>query len=393
MINEARVRADTPGCLDQAFLDSAGSSLPPRQVLDTVIGHLRREAEVGGYRAAAECAEDLAGLRRSIARLLNASGPETIALQDSATRAWAQFFYSVPLRARDRILVAQVEYASNAVAILAQARRVGASVEVVPSDSSGQLDVEALADMLDERVRLVSLVHVPTNGGLINPVREVVELVHGVGGLVLLDACQSVGQLSLDVTALDVDAVTATGRKWLRGPRGTGFLYVRPGLIGELEPAMIDLHSAEWTGRDSYRLAPDARRFELWEADIAGRLGLKTAVDYLLDLGMDAVAATVSAKAARLRTGLAELDGVTLTDLGRQRGGIVSFTVRDVPAGDAVEGLAARGVRTSASRATSTLLDMTGRGLDAVVRMSPHYFVSDDQLDAAVRAVADLRHP
>jgi cysteine desulfurase len=387
VIDESRVRADTPGCHDQVFLDSAGSSLPPRPVLDATVWHLRREAEVGGYQAAAERAEDLRGLRAALARLINAA-PADIALTDSATRAWTQFFYSVPLKPGDRIVIGQAEYASNAVALLQQARRTGAVIETVPSDRHGQLDVDALAGLLDERVRLVSLVHVPTNGGLVNPVREVVELVHGVGGLVLLDACQSIGQLDLDVAALGgVDALTGTGRKWLRGPRGTGFLYVRPELVAALEPPVIDMHSAEWTAPGEYRLAGDATRFELWEADLAARLGLKAAVDYLLELGPAEVERTVRAKADRLRAGLAELPGVTVTDLGVQRCGIVSFTVHDVRPDQVKQALRERRVSTSVSWLGGTLLDMSRRGLDAVVRASPHYFVSDEQLDEAVQAV------
>ena len=387
MIDRDRARADTPGCLRRVFLDSAGSSLPPEPVVETVVGHLRREAEVGGYVAAEERAGDLAGLRGSVARLLG-TAPDCIALTDSATRAWAQFFYAVPLGPGDRILLSETEYASNAVAALQRARAHGALVEVVPSNASGELDLDALERMLDERVRLLSIVHVPTNGGLVNPVYEATRLAHGVGALVLVDGCQSVGQLDVNVGELDVDALSATGRKWLRGPRGTGVLYVRQALIGELEPPVVDLESATWTEPDRYRLRDDARRFELWEADVAARLGLATAVDYLLDLGVEAVAADVAARAERLRELLYAIPGVAVTDLGRHRSGIVSFTLDGVTPDDVRTALARRQVIVSVSGKPSTLLDMSRRQLDAVVRASPHYFVSDDQLEAAADAVA-----
>jgi cysteine desulfurase / selenocysteine lyase len=261
-------------------------------------------------------------------------------------------------------------------------------VEVVPSNASGEIDLDALERMLDERVRLLSIVHVPTNGGLVNPVYEATRLAHGVGALVLLDGCQSVGQLDVNVGELDVDALSATGRKWLRGPRGTGVLYVRQALIGGLEPPVVDLESATWTEPDGYRLRDDARRFELWEADVAARLGLAAAVDYLLDLGVEAVAAEVAARAERLRELLRAIPGVTVTDLGRHRSGIVSFTVDGTTPDDVRTALARTQVIVSVSGRTSTLLDMSRRQLDSVVRASPHYFVSDDQLEAAAGAVA-----
>jgi len=389
VIDLERVRAETPGCLDRVFLDSAGSSLPPEPVLQAVVGHLRREAEVGGYAAEDERTAELAGVRKALARLLGCTA-ECIALVDSATRAWTQLFYAVPLAPGDRILLSRSEYASNAIAALQRARQHGAVVEAVPADPSGELDLDALERMLDERVRIVSLVHVPTNGGLVNPVSEATELVHRVGGLVLLDACQSVGQLEVDVRNLGVDALAGTGRKWLRGPRGTGFLYVRPELVRELEPPILDLHSATWTAPDRYELAGDATRFELWESDVAAQLGLGAAVEYLLALGMDEVASAVSARATLLRSLFDDIPGVTVTDLGRRPSGIVSFVVEGVPAAAVRDALAERRITVTVSGRSSTLLDMTDRGLDALVRASPHYFVSDEQLEAAAAAVSAL---
>lgn len=389
MLDLGRVRADTPGCAGRAFLDSAGSSLPPSPVLDEMIGHLRREAEIGGYRAAAERADDLADVKGSLAQLLGAQ-PADLALVESASRAWADFFYAVPLASGDRILITEVEYASNAIAAFQRARSSGASVEVVPSTPTGEIDLDALHRMLDERVRLVSLVHAPTNGGLINPVREVVDLAHGVGALVLLDACQSVGQVPVDVRELGVDALSATGRKWLRGPRGTGFLYLRPELAQSMEPAALDLHGAQWAEETGYRLAPDASRFEFWECSVAGRLGLGAAIRYLLDLGIDEVASAVSARAEFARTELAALPGVTVRDLGGHRSGIVSFTVEGVDPNAAREVLADNDVTVTVSGRGSTWVDMTRRGLDGVLRASPHYFNTFEDLDLLVAAVAEL---
>ena len=394
MLDLNRLRADIPAYDNitwptPVFLDSAGSSLPPRAVLDTVTGHLRREAEIGGYRAANERLEDLESVKTAIGALINAD-PAGIALSDSATRSWTDFFYAVPLAPGDRILISGADYASNAIAALQRAQATGAIVEQIPSDETGQLDVEALAAMLDERVKLVSLVHIPTNGGLVNPVGEAARIAHRVGALVLLDACQSAGQLPLDVVDLDVDAMSATGRKWLRGPRGTGFLYVRPELAATMEPTRLDLHSASWTGPREYRLAADASRFELWECDVAARLGLGAAVRYLLDLGPEDVYAAVSANAEQLRKTLAQIPGVAVRDLGARHGGIVSFTIEGQIPVDIRDHLLAQDITVTVSHRGSTLLDMSARRLDSVVRASPHCFVTPDELDRFTEAVATL---
>ncbi|MGV8872318.1 MAG: aminotransferase class V-fold PLP-dependent enzyme [Rhodococcus sp. (in: high G+C Gram-positive bacteria)] len=389
MLDHDRIRRDTPGASGRVFLDSAGSSLPPTVVLDTAIAHLRREAEIGGYLAAAERQSDLAAVKTSIGALIGAPA-SSIALSDSATRAWTDFFYSVPLSPGDRILLCEAEYASNAISALHRAEVTGAIVEVVPSDESGRIDVDALATMLDDRVKLVSVVHAPTNGGLINPARAVADLAHQHGALVLLDACQSIGQMRVDVDELGVDALSATGRKWLRGPRGTGFLFLRPGLASTLHPPALDLHSAEWIDRQTYRMADDATRFEFWECDVAARLALGAAVDYLLELGIDAVEEAVVERAEYLRAGLRKIPGVTVRDLGDRKNGIVSFTVDGEEPETVRHRLEALGVSVRVSYRSSTRLDMTGRDLDSVVRASPHYFVTFAELDTMLAMLAAL---
>ncbi|OKI14854.1 aminotransferase class V [Saccharothrix sp. CB00851] len=369
------------------FLDSAGSSLPPREVLDEVIGHLRREAEVGGYVAAREREDDLEAGYGVFAELLGAR-PDEIAFTDSSTRAWLSAFDAVPLTEGDRVLFSEAEYAGTAIPILHRAREVGASAEVVPSDAFGQIHVDALKEMLDERVKLVSLVHVPTNSGLVNPAREVAEAAHEVGALVLLDACQSVGQLPVRADELGVDLIAGTGRKWLRGPRGTGVLVVRREAAARMKPRLVDLHSGEWVAPREYRLRDDARVHEIWETSVADRLGFIAAARYALAKGIDVIEREVGERAGRLREGLAALPGVTVRDPGVRKAGIVTFTVDGRTATEVRDRLAEAGVTVTVSGASSTLLDMTRRGLDEVVRASPHYFVEPAQVDQAVEAVS-----
>ncbi|WP_106187844.1 aminotransferase class V-fold PLP-dependent enzyme [Umezawaea tangerina] len=383
------VRADTPAAVDRIFLDSAGSSLPPTPVLDVQLAHLRREAEIGGYRAAYERADDLEAGYGVFAELLGAA-PDEIAFTDSATRSWLTAFDAVPLADGDRVLITEVEYAGNAVPLLRRAEETGATVETIPSDEHGQVDLDALRGLLDERVKLVSVVHVPTNGGLVNPVAGITAAAHEVGALVMLDACQSLGQFPVGLHDLGVDVLSGTGRKWLRGPRGTGVLAVRREVLPRLRPRLVDLYSGRWTSASDYELRDDARVFELWENSIAARLGLVEAARYALGLGLEAIAAEVDDRAKRLRAGLADLPGVRVRDLGERQCGLVTFTVDGVAAAEVKQRLVSQEITVTTSSLSSTRVDMTRRGLDEVVRASPHYFVSPEQVDQAIAAVSRI---
>lgn len=389
-IDVERVRAETPGCASgRIHLNNCGAGLMPHCVLDAQTEHLRLEAEVGGYEAHAARFEACEAVYDSVARLIGAK-PQEIALVENATVAWQMAFYGLPFAPGDTILTAEAEYAANYIAYIQIAKRTGARVKVVPSLESGETSVEALAAMIDPSVKLIAITHVPTNGGLVNPAAEIGKIANDAGIFYLLDACQSVGQMPIDVTEIGCDALSVTGRKFLRGPRGSGFLYVRESRLAEMEPPMLDMYSATWTGPDSYTLRPDARRFENWENNYAARLGLGAAVDYAMDLGMEAIWDRIQGLASRLRKALSALPGVTVRDIGSVQCGIVTFTV-DGMAADAVQtALAAAGFNTSVSKPSSTLLDATARNLPDMVRAAVHYYNTDAEIDALAAAVSDI---
>lgn len=390
MIDIARIRADTPASAHRAYLHNAGAALMPVQVVDAMKRHIDLEAEIGGYAAADREAERLEAVYASTARLINAS-PDEVALMENATVAWQMAFYALSFRPGDRILTAQAEYAANYVAYLQVARRSGAAVEVVPNDATGQLDVDALACMLDERVKLIAITWVPTNGGLVNPAADVGRIARAHGIPYLLDACQAVGQMPVDVEALGCDMLSATGRKFLRGPRGTGFLYVRRNLLERLEPPMIDHFAAPWVARDTYRLRDDARRFETWENNYAARLGLGAAIDYALELGIDTIEARCQVLANRLRAGLATVPDLELRDLGPAPCAIVSFTMERVEAQTVVASAGRAGVTIGASNPSSTRLDAEARSLPPLVRASPHYYNIEADVDRLIEHCRRLR--
>ncbi|MCK5366616.1 MAG: aminotransferase class V-fold PLP-dependent enzyme [Gammaproteobacteria bacterium] len=384
-----RARAQTPGCAERIHFNNCGAALMPAPVIDALKTHIDLEARIGGYEAEAAADEKVQATYSAIARMLDCSSTE-VAVVENATRGWDMVFYAFDFEAGDRILTCSAEYASNYIAYLQVARKTGAVIETIPDDAHGAVDVDALRDTIDERVKLIAITHVPTNGGLVNPAAEIGKVAREHGVPFLLDACQSAGQMPLNVKELNVDMLSATSRKFLRGPRGMGFVYVRKELIAALEPPFLDMRAATWVSPGEYRLMDDARRFENWECNVAAKIAMGTAVDYALEWGLDAIEARVAGIAAALREGLASLPDVRLRDLGTRQCGIVSFTVADMAPAVVVQGLVERGINLSVSRATSTQLDMRGRGLDALVRAGVHYYNTDEEVGRFVAALDDV---
>ncbi len=382
-----RIRADTPGVGEVLHFNNAGAGLMPGSVVEAVVEHIRLESRIGGYEAAAREAGRLSAVYDEIAGLIGAK-PGEIAIVENATVAWDQAFYALDFKPGDRILTAQAEYAANYIAFLQRARRDGVVIDVVPNDDSGGLDPVALEAMIDARTALIAVTWIPTNGGLVNPAAEVGRIAQKHGILYLLDACQAVGQMPVDVAALGCDFLSATGRKFLRGPRGTGFLYVREALIETLEPAMIDMFAATWVSRDSYELRADARRFENWENAYALRLGLGEAVRYARAIGLPAIQARAWGLAEQLRGELGEMPGVTIHDAGSERCAIVSFSVDGSDAAEIAAGLRLDGINISVSRASSTRLDAEARNLPPLLRASPHYYNTEAEVERFVAALA-----
>ena len=388
-IDIARARAESPATANVLHFNNAGAALMPTCVLDAQIEHLQLEARIGGYEAAAQENDRIEAVYGSVARLIGASADE-IALVENATVAWDMAFYALDFEPGDRILTAQAEYAANFVAFLQVAKRTGAIVEVIPSNDAGEIGCDSLEAMIDERVKLIAITHVPTNGGLVNPAAEVgaIARVHGI--TYLLDACQAVGQMPIDVNEIGCDMLSATGRKYLRGPRGSGFLYVRRDLAETLEPPMVDHAAANWVAPDRYEVIPGTRRFENWENNYAARLGLGAAIDYALDWGLEAIWRRVQDLAAPLRAGLDGIDGVTVMDIGQVKCGIVTFTVEGLEPAAVKSALADRSMNISVSQPSSTLLDAQARSLPPLLRASVHYYNSEDEVSRFIAAVADV---
>ena len=390
LFNLTDVRQETPGCAHVIHFNSAGAGLMPQTVLDAQVNHLKLEAEIGGYEAAWREEARIERAYDAVTELLNGRSRDEIAVVENATVAWDMAFHSIDFQEGDRILTAKASYVSNYIAFLLVAERHGVQIDVIPNDELGQVSADALDEMMDDRVKLIAITHIPTNNGLVNPAEAVGAIARKWDCLYLLDACQSAGQVPLDVQAIGCDMLSATGRKWLRGPRGVGFLYVKQERIAELKPPFLDLHSAKWTATNRYEIRPDARRFENWESNYGAKVGLAVAVDYALGYGMESLWAEIQVRADHYRTELSRIPAVTVRDIGEVQGGIVTFTVDGVAPAAVQAHLAQNKVNVTTSDVTSTRLDMEDRGLTAVVRSSVHYYNSHEEIAKVCSLVSDI---
>ncbi len=385
-LDVARARRETPGAERVVHFNNAGSSLPPAAVVEAMIEHLRLEAEVGGYEAYDRRKTATERPYAALAALLGC-GADEIAVLDSATRAWDMAFYALSLKPGDKIVTGRSEYCSNLIAFLHAARRTGCELQIVPDDADGVVDLSALAAAIDGRTRLVAVTHVPTTGGLVNPAAEIGKIARAAGVPYLLDICQSTGQMPIDVRAIGCDMASGTGRKFLRGPRGTGFLYVRRGFLDRLDPPFLDDHAAEWQDGGRYSMRPDARRFETFECGFAAKIGLGVAVDYAAAWDMAAIAARVGPLAAELRARIAALPGARVHDRGRELCGIVTFSLAGARAEEVKRRLGERAINVSVSGWEGTPLDLALRDPGRFVRASLHYYNTEAEIDGFVAAL------
>lgn len=384
-------RRDTPGAGRLIHFNNAGAALMPLPVMEAMQQHLALEMEMGGYEAAAHARRSINGFYQAVATLLNAA-PEHIAFAGSATDAYNRALSAIPFRAGDVILTTNDDYASNQIAFMQAAQRFGLRFVRAATLPEGGVAPDSVEELIRQyRPRLVAITHMPTNSGLAQPVEAIGRICRQYGCLYLVDACQSAGQAPLDVQAIGCDFLTATFRKFLRGPRGAGFLYVSPRVLEQgLAPLFLDLHSAEWTAADSFLPRADARRFELWERSYALVLGSKVAAEYALQAGLEKIQARSCALAESLRHKLAAILGLNVLDRGSQLSAIVTLHTpgkKPLPLKAALE---ARGVNAAISPHTAARIDFDEKGVDWALRLSPHYYNTEQEVDIVAQILAEL---
>jgi selenocysteine lyase/cysteine desulfurase len=384
-------RQDTPGCVNRVHLNNAGAGLMPRSVLEAITAHLNCEAMLGGYESSDEAEGAVSNAYSNVAELLGAH-TRNIAVVENATVALFQALSAFDFRPGDVIVTTRNDYISNQLAYLSLAKRQGIEVRRAENLPSGEVDPQSVRELLrDPRVKLLAVTWVPTNSGLMQPVEALGEVAEAAGVPYLVDACQAVGEMPINLPRLRCDFLSATARKFLRGPRGIGFLYVSDRALQRGDyPLYIDMRGANWVTADEFELAPDARRFENWEFAYALLLGLGEASRYALSVGIQRGGGRARELAATVRTKLSALPGYRLLDRGKELAAIVTVLVMGWDTTALVNALRERGINTSASLGAYAVIDMAEKNAASALRISPHYYNTESELDTLIEALKSL---
>jgi selenocysteine lyase/cysteine desulfurase len=387
----ARWRADTPGCAYRNHLNNAGAALMPTPVLEAIEEHLQLESEIGGYEAENARQDDIATVYDDIGALVGAPA-RNMAIVANATAGFVQSLSAFDLTSGDVIVTSRCDYTSYQITFLALAKRLGVVVRHAPDLPEGGVDAGAVREMLKrERVRLVHLSWVPTNSGLVQDVAAVGAVCEEEGVPFVVDACQAVGQLTIDVAAIRCDYLSVTARKFLRGPRGIGFMFASDTALARGDhPLFVDMRGARWVDVDRYQLVDNAQRFEDWEFPWALVMGLGAAARYALGVGIEPGGRRAATLAATLRQELGAIDGVRVLDRGREQCAIVTIDMRGWDASDLVAELTRRDINTTASLRWYGLIDFTAKGTTSALRISPHYYNSEQEIDAVIGYLREL---
>ena len=358
-------------------------------MVDTVVEYLRDEALIGGYEAEAKYSKQLENTHALIARLINADIDE-VAVVENASTGWALAFNGLNFNEGDEIITSEIEYVTNVIGFINVQKLYGVKVIYIPNDDRGNFSMPHLEAAINPKTKLIAITHIASGTGGMMPINEIGTIARRHNILYLVDACQSAGHTPIDVQAIQCDMLSVTGRKYLRAPRGTGFLYIRKQVQDQIRPFFIDGHSIQWINEHDYKLRDDARRFELYENNRAVILGLGKAIEYALNIGIDRIWQRIQYLADLTRRQLAAIEGITVQDTGDQQCGIVTFTVKGIDSQQVKEHLAANNINTSVGLAKSTLIFMNRNHLDSVVRASVHYYNTELEIERLCLVLEDL---
>lgn len=379
-------RADTKGTAERIHFNNAGASLPPDVVVQTMTDYLNEEATFGGYETEAKYYDRIENVYTLIARLINANVDE-VAIAENASTGWGIAFNGIDFKKGDVVITSEMEYVTNLIGFLNVQKRFGVEVKVIPNDEKGNFSLQALEDAITPQTKLIAVTEIASTSGSMIPIVEIGKIARKHNILYLVDACQSAGHVPIDVKNIGCDMLSITGRKYLRAPRGTGFLYVRKEVQDQIKPIFMDNHATDWVRLDDYQLRNDARRYELYEKNRALTLGLGKAIEYALNIGLDRIWERIKYLSASLRAQLAQIDGVTVNDFGDRQCGIVTFSVEGFDAASIKSRLAEDRINVTVGNAVSTLIYMEKNHLKSVVRASIHYYNTEEEIEILCKSL------
>jgi selenocysteine lyase/cysteine desulfurase len=390
-MNIAQLRKDTPGSENLIHFNNAGASLMPKPVVDAIRNYLTEEEYKGGYETAAAAEDRIQDFFVTAARALHCYS-RNIAFTTSATDSYNRALSSIPFRQGDVILLSANDYPSNYIVLLSLQKRFGIKIVTIQNSPTGEIDLADLEQKIrTHSPRLVSISHIPTSSGLVQPITAIGKIIRKYDTLYLLDACQSFGQMDVDVLETRADFVSGTFRKFLRGPRGAGLLYVSDkALASGLEPLFLDIRGATWTAKDTYESRPDARRFEDWETAYALLMGSREALKYMLSIGIDAIETRNALLSSRLRAGLSAIEGIRVLDRGEKLCNIITFSTAGLTKETALPYFYKKGINVSIASKSAAIMDFEEKGLEWAIRASPHYYNTEVEIDAFLDAVRQL---
>jgi len=383
-------RADTRGTTKRIHFNNAGASLPPDEVVKTMIDYLNEESTYGGYETEAKYSEQLENVYTLIAKLINANVDE-VAITENASTAWGIAFNGIDFKTGDTIITSEMEYVTNLIGFLNVQKKFGVEVKVIPNGEKGNFSLQALEEAITPQTKLIAVTEIASTSGCMIPIVEIGKIARRHSILYLVDACQSAGHVPIDVKEIGCDMLSVTGRKYLRAPRGTGFLYVRKEVQGQIKPIFMDNHATDWVNLNDYQLRNDARRYELYEKNRALTLGLGKAIEYALNIGLDRIWDRIQYLSALLRARLAQTEGVTVHDFGDKQCGIVTFSVEGFDAATIKSRLAEDRINVTAGKAVSTLIYMEKNHLESVVRASIHYYNAEEEIQILCKSLEAIR--
>lgn len=390
-MNVETIRKDITDCDAKIFLNSAGASLMPKTVLEKISQYLKEEEKIGGYLLQDNQAQKLEEFYSEASKLINAQ-PHNLALTHDATDAYIKALSCIPFESNDVIVTTDDDYGSNQIQFMSLQKRLGIQIKRIKTLENGDLDISNFADLVDKHnPKLVAASHVPTNSGLIQNIKAIGEICNNKQILFLVDACQSIGQLQVDVHEIKCDFLTATGRKFLRGPRGTGFLYVSDKVLNlDYYPLFIDGKGATWKTASEFEIEPSAKRFETWERSCALQMGLIEALKYLNRIGVDKVEAYNSNLMEHFRRNLSSISGVVLYDKGSKKCNILTFNKHNKSLEEISTALKSNNVFFSVSHKHWGVIDFEKKGVEWLIRLSPHYFNTIEEIDKASEIIEGI---